>query len=150
MSDIFDGQDLRGSRRYGRCWLGHSGLDLKMTCDLPEWLGWGWTSVPANALRLSSRLESVHGWRCQHESLADFRDRGCRHGPGPGDSLAADMDGRRILMAYPSPGWWPRLPAEVVDGRWLGFSIISTLLTGLLIFNIRILVQQRLEKAWRP
>ena len=53
-------------------------------------------------------------------------------------------------MAYPSPGWWPRLPAEVVDGRWLGFSIISTLLTGLLIFNIRILVQQRLEKAWRP
>ena len=53
-------------------------------------------------------------------------------------------------MAYPSPGWWPRLPAEVVDGRWLGFSIISTLLTGLLIFNIWILVQQRLEKAWRP
>lgn len=48
-----------------------------------------------------------------------------------------------------SPGWWPRLPAEVVDGRWLGFSIICTLLTGVLIFIIRGVVQQRVEKAWR-
>lgn len=48
-----------------------------------------------------------------------------------------------------SPGWWPRMPSEVVDGRWLGFSIISTLLTGVLILIIRALVRQWMEKAWR-